>query len=148
MALRADVPRGQYNLALVHEQRGNGGAARAAYEAEIAAEPEELRRAVQPRPSCCSKEGRLPEATARFRAAVEARPEFAEGYLYLAKALLDAGDLQGAEQAANEGLASQPDRVDRAARPLRARRRLLAAWAARTRRPARWRWRSALERAR
>ena len=39
VTLRPDVPRGQYNLALVHEQRGNAAAARAAYEAEVAANP-------------------------------------------------------------------------------------------------------------
>ena len=37
--LRADVPRGQYNLALVQEQRGNATGARAAYEAEVGANP-------------------------------------------------------------------------------------------------------------
>ena len=119
------MPRGQYNLALVHEQRGNGAAARAAYEAEAA----------QPIPSnygaqfnlgkLLLKEGRLAEATARFRAAVEARPEFAEGYLYLAKALLDGGDLPGAATGrAATGWRASRRPLDRAARPLRARRRL------------------------
>ena len=36
-------------------------------------------------------------------------PEFGTGYLYLAKALLDAGDLTGAERAATRGLALKPD---------------------------------------
>ena len=85
---------------------------------------EELRRAVQPGQGRCSRKGALADAVTRFRAAVEARPEFAEGYLYLAKALLDGGNLAGAEQAATQGLAKAPDRSDRATRPLRAGRRL------------------------
>ena len=44
-----------------------------------------------------------------FRAAVEKNPGFGTGYLYLAKALLDANDLTGAEQAAKRGLDSKPD---------------------------------------
>jgi predicted Zn-dependent protease len=56
------------------------------------------------------KEGQLADATQRFQAAVEARPDFAEGYLYLAKALLDGGRLQAAEAAAREGLSKRPDR--------------------------------------
>jgi choline-sulfatase len=107
--LRSDVPRGQYNLALVAEQRGNPGAARAAYEAEVAANPKNYGAQFN-LGKLLAKEGRLPEATARFRAAVEARTEFAEGYLYLAKALLDGGNLQGAARAATEGLAKRPER--------------------------------------
>ena len=56
------------------------------------------------------KAGRLPEAVARFRKAVEIQPDFGTGQLYLAKALLDAGDLKGAEQWAREGLAHKPER--------------------------------------
>lgn len=107
IALRADVPRGQYNLALVAEQRGDAGTARAAYEAEAAANPKNYGAQFN-LGKLLMKEGRLPEATVRFRAAVEARPEFAEGYLYLAKALLDGGNLPGAEQAAQNGLARKP----------------------------------------
>ena len=110
VALRADVPRGQYNLALVYEQRGNGGAARAAYEAEAAANPKNYGAQFN-LGKLLLKEGRLPEATTRFQAAVDARPQFAEGYLYLAKALLDGGNLQGAARAATEGLSKSPDRT-------------------------------------
>jgi tetratricopeptide (TPR) repeat protein len=44
-----------------------------------------------------------------FPAAIENNPEFGTGYLYLAKTLLDTGDLKGAEQAALKGLAAKPD---------------------------------------
>jgi len=40
---------------------------------------------------------------------VERNPAFGTGWLYLAKALLDAGELTGAEQAARRGLDSAPD---------------------------------------
>ncbi len=101
VALRADVPRGQYNLALVAEQRGDAAAARTAYETETATNPGNYAAQFN-LARLLLKEGRLPEATTRFQAAVDARPEFAEGYLYLAKALLDGGRLDGAETAASD----------------------------------------------
>ena len=107
--LRADVPRGQYNLALVQEQRGNATGARAAYEAEVGANPKNYGAQFN-LGRLLAKEGRNAEAARRFRASIEARPEFAEGHLYLAKALLDLGDLQAAEQAAKQGLSLNPER--------------------------------------
>ncbi len=109
VSLRADVPRGEYNLALVFEQRGNGGAARAAYEAEVAANPRNYGAQFN-LGKILAAEGRTADAVQRFRAAVAAQAEFAEGYLYLSKALLDAGDLPGSEQAARQGLAKKPER--------------------------------------
>jgi arylsulfatase A-like enzyme/predicted Zn-dependent protease len=106
--LRADVPRGQYNLALVQEQRGNSVGARAAYEAEVAANPKNYGAQFN-LGRLLAKEGRTADAAQRFRASVEARPEFAEGHLYLAKALLDLGALQPAEQAAKKGLSLNPE---------------------------------------
>ncbi|MEZ5292952.1 MAG: sulfatase-like hydrolase/transferase [Vicinamibacterales bacterium] len=109
VSLRPAVPRGQYNLALVAEHRGNSGAARAAYEAEVAENPKNygaqfnLGKALM-------KEGRLIDAVARLRASVEAKPDFAEGFLYLSKALLDSGQLEEAAEAARNGLAKTPDR--------------------------------------
>ena len=44
-----------------------------------------------------------------FRKAVEIEPDFGTGQLYLAKALLDAGDLAGAEQWARSGSPSKPE---------------------------------------
>lgn len=108
VALRADVPRGQYNLALVAEHRGNPAAARAAYEAEVAANPRNYGAQFNLGKALLA-EGRLPDAIARLRAAVDAKPDFAEGYLYLAKALLDAGRLDDAITAARDGLSRRPD---------------------------------------
>ena len=109
VSLRADVPRGHYNLALVYEQRGNGSAARAAYEAEVAKNPRNYGAQFN-LGKIMMAEGRAPDAVQRFRAAAAARADFAEGYLYLSKALLDVGDLPGAEQAARQGLAKNPQR--------------------------------------
>ena len=40
---------------------------------------------------------------------MEVQPDFGTGHLYLAKALLDTGDLKGAEASARKGLVSRPD---------------------------------------
>ena len=52
---------------------------------------------------------RVGEAIMGFRASVEADPQFGGGYLYLAKALLDAGDLRGAQDAARQALGLKLD---------------------------------------
>ncbi len=109
VALRADVPRGHYNLALVYEQRGNGAAARAAYEAEVATNPRNYGAQFN-LGKVMMAEGRTAEAVLRFQAAVAARPEFAEGYLYLSKAQLDAGNLAAAADSARQGLTLTPAR--------------------------------------
>ena len=106
--IKSDQPMAHYNLALVHESRGEWDAAAAAYETEIKVSPS----LYQPHFNLAklrSRAGRTADAVTHFRAAVEKNPEFGTGFLYLAKALLDSGDLQAAEQAATRGLASQPD---------------------------------------
>jgi arylsulfatase A-like enzyme/predicted Zn-dependent protease len=97
-----------YDLGLIDEARGQWQDAVAAYEAEIALSP----KLYQPHfnmAKLLSRAGRNADAVTHFRAAVERNPEFGTGFLYLAKALLDANDLTGAEQAAKKGLASRPD---------------------------------------
>lgn len=106
---RPDTPMAHYDLGLIAEARGERPLAIAEYEME-------LRRA---KPSyqasfnlakLLAAERRTGEALAHFRDAVSANPEFGTGYLYLAKALLDSGDLAASEEAARKGLASSPDR--------------------------------------
>jgi tetratricopeptide (TPR) repeat protein len=109
VALRADVPRGQYNLALVYEQRGDSAGALNAYDAEIAKNPKNYGAQFNLGKAMLAA-GRLPDAIARLRASVAAKPDFAEGYLYLAKALLDAGNLPAATEAAKQGLTLAPER--------------------------------------
>src|SRR5262249_60512047 len=49
------------------------------------------------------------EAVAQLQKGVETAPDFGTGQLYLAKALLDRGDLSGAERWARKGLTASPD---------------------------------------
>ena len=94
VSLKPDVPRGQYDLALVYEQRGQGPQARAAYEAEVAENPRNYGAQFN-LGKMLLKDGHPADAATRFRGAIDAQPEFAEAYLYLGKALLDAGNLSG-----------------------------------------------------
>ncbi len=118
---------------LVYEARGNAAGGATEYEAEIKAQPEAVPAAFQPGQAARRQRARRPKRSP-ISAPRWKRPDFGTGYLYLAKALLDAGDLAAAEQAARRGLALTPDPAGCAARPLRARRRLLAAWDARPKR--------------
>jgi choline-sulfatase len=105
---KPDQPMAHYDLALVYEARGDRQSAATAYEAEIAVSP----KLYQPHFNLAKLQagaGRAADAVAHFRAAVDKNPEFGIGYLYLAKALLDTGDLTAAEQAAIRGLALRPD---------------------------------------
>ena len=105
---KSDQPMAHYNLGLVYEARGDWQAATSAYEAEIAVSP----KLYQPHFNLArllTRSGRPADAVAHFRAAVELNPEFGTGFLYLAKALLDGGDLKSAEDFATRGLALKAD---------------------------------------
>jgi predicted Zn-dependent protease len=86
------------------EALGDAAAAAREYEAELARDPQAHRSAFNLAKLLMAAK-RPHDAAARLRAALQAQPEFGTGYLYLAKALLDVGDLAGAEQAARGGLA-------------------------------------------
>jgi len=106
--LKPDQSMAHYDLGLLYEARGQWRDALAAYEAEIATSP----KLYQPHfnmAKLLSRDGRAAEAVTHFRAAVDKNPAFGTGYLYLAKALLDTNDLNGAEQAAMRGLGATPD---------------------------------------
>jgi tetratricopeptide (TPR) repeat protein len=103
LAERPQLARAHYDLGLVQEARGQPAAARAAYEAELAAHPSNWSAAFN-LGKLLIRDGRVAEAADRLQAVVRMNPHFAGGYLYLAKALLDAGDLMGAERAAGTGL--------------------------------------------
>ena len=103
-----------FNLGLVHEERGDADAARSR---PTRRSWPATRRPTAPRFNLAKLllQGR---PHARGRATASARrwpctPEFGTGQLYLAKALLDLGDLEGAERAAREGLGSSPIRRSR-----------------------------------
>ncbi len=105
---KRDQSMAHYNLGLVHEARGDWQAAAAAYEAEIAVSP----KLYQPHfnlAKLLTRAGRPADAVAHFRAAVDLNPDFGNRLLYLAKALLDTGDLEAAEDFATRGLVLKPD---------------------------------------
>jgi arylsulfatase A-like enzyme/Flp pilus assembly protein TadD len=105
---KPELAAAQYDLGLVYEGRGQFDKALASYEAEISANPKAYRAAFNAA-KLLQKSGRHAEAVAHYRKVVEIEPTFGTGQLYLAKALLDAGDLGGAEQWARTGLTNKPE---------------------------------------
>jgi choline-sulfatase len=106
--LKPDLDTVHFNLGLVYEEKGDAAKAIASYEAELAQNAKAYRAAFN-LAKLLQKAGRREEAVAQFRKVAEIQPDFGTGHLYLAKALLDGGDLAGAEQWARKGLASKPD---------------------------------------
>jgi len=105
---KPDAPMAHYDLALIHEARGQPQQAITEYEAEIARN----RRTYQAQfnlAKLLTSAGRRTEAVSHFQQAVDANPGFGSGYLYLAKARLDVDDLAGAEAAALKGMTLKPD---------------------------------------
>lgn len=105
---KPDLATARFNLGLVYEGKGQPQRAIAAYEAELASHAKAYRAAFN-LAKLLQSAGRTDEAVRRFRQAVELQADFGTGQLYLAKALLDTGDLAGAEQWARKGLESNPD---------------------------------------
>lgn len=108
LALKPDLDTAHFNLGLVYEEKGDTAKAIASYEAELAQNANAYRARFN-LAKLLQKAGRNEEAIAHFRKVAELAPEFGTGHLYLAKALLDSGDLSGAERWARKGLASKPD---------------------------------------
>jgi tetratricopeptide (TPR) repeat protein len=98
----------RFNLGLVYEEKGQTERAVAAYRGELTQNPKAFRAAFN-LAKLLQKTGRREEATVYFKKTVELQPDFGTGQLYLAKALLDGGDLTGAEQWARSGLANKPE---------------------------------------
>ncbi len=97
-----------FNLGLVHEERGLHEQAIAEYEQELATHAGAYRAAFN-LAQLLQRSGRTREALERFRQVASLAPEFAIGRLYLAKALLDGSDLEGAAREAKAGLALGPE---------------------------------------
>jgi arylsulfatase A-like enzyme/Tfp pilus assembly protein PilF len=97
-----------YDLGLVYEGKGQIDRAIQSYEAELAQNRNAYRAAFNAA-KLLQKRGRGNEAMAHFRRVVEIEPTFGTGHLYLAQALLEAGDLAGAEQWARSGLQNKPE---------------------------------------
>jgi arylsulfatase A-like enzyme/Tfp pilus assembly protein PilF len=105
---KPDLDGAHFNLGLVYEEKGQSEKAIASYEAELRQNKKAYRASFNVA-KLLQKAGRAGEAVAHFRKAVDLQPDFGTGQLYLAKALLDSGDLQGAEQWARKGLVTKPD---------------------------------------
>lgn len=105
---KPDLETAHFDLGLVYEEKGDVAKAIAAYETELQHNDKGFR-------SCFNlaklldKAGRKQEALTHYRRVAELAPDFGTGFLYLAKALLDAGDLAGAEESAKKGLANKPE---------------------------------------
>jgi len=108
LAARPDLPAAHFDLGLLREEKGDTDGAIEAYETELRARPQAHRAAFN-LAKLLLKGGRTAEAVALFRDLVARQPQFGTGHLYLAKALLDAGDLEGAEHAAERGLLASPE---------------------------------------
>ena len=106
--LSVGIARAHYDLGLIAEARQQTDVAMGEYETEIRHNPATFSASFN-LGRLLSRAGRHAEAVTRFRSAVTSSPKFGIGYLYLAKDLLDVGDLKGAEQAAHTGLMLEPD---------------------------------------
>lgn len=107
LALRPRLPRAHYDLGLIHEARGDTVAAERAYTQELTFNPSTWAAAYN-LGQILARSGRAQEAGERFRQVVAVNPDFAGGYLYLAKSHLDSGDLAAAAAAAVQGLVRRP----------------------------------------
>lgn len=105
---KPDQSLAHYDLGLIHEARGEPAKAMAEYEAELTGNPKTYRAHFN-LAKLLAADGRHAQALRHFEQAVEVNPDFGGGYLYLAKARLDLGDLAGAETAARTGMMLKPD---------------------------------------
>ncbi|HEV2984094.1 MAG TPA: sulfatase-like hydrolase/transferase [Vicinamibacterales bacterium] len=105
---KPDEPRAHYDLGLIYDARGEPARAITEYEAEIARNPKTYQAQFNLAKLLIAS-GRTADAVRHFEQAVDANPEFGSGFLYLAKARLDVGDLDGAEAAATKGMTLKPD---------------------------------------
>jgi choline-sulfatase len=105
---KPDQPMAHYDLGLIREARGDTKSAMAEYQSEIARSPAAYQAHFN-LGKLLSAAGRKAEAVSHFQRAVDAKPDFAGGYLYLAKARLDIDDLTGAEAAVIKGRTLKPE---------------------------------------
>ena len=108
IAKRPDLASAHFDLGLVYEHQGAVDLAIEAYKSELRTHDTAYRAAFN-LAKLLAQKGRTAEALAFFHKVVELQPKFGTGQLYLAKALLDAGDLAGAERWARSGLSNSPD---------------------------------------
>lgn len=104
-------PLARFNLGLLHEKQGRRAEARAAYEAEIAAYPRQFKARFNLGKILYALDDR-PGAIAQMREVIRIAPKRPEGYLFLARGLLqEPGALDESQAVAEKGLglATTPD---------------------------------------
>jgi tetratricopeptide (TPR) repeat protein len=108
LEMKADVRLAHYNLALVAEKRADFATAEAEYERELELHPNNFKAAFNLGKLCETLRRPADQETA-YRKSIAANPEFGEGFVYLAKLLLDQGkNLNEAIELAKEGLRVSP----------------------------------------
>ncbi len=106
--VKSDVRLAHYNLALIAEERGDLATAEAEYKRELELHPGSYKAAFN-LGRLYERQGNAVAQIAALKQSIDANPRFAEGYLFLAKALLDSnGDLQEAMRLARKGLELDP----------------------------------------
>ena len=105
LALKPDLPIAHFNLAIIREERGDREGAVAAYEKEIEVAPKSYKAHFN-----LAKLLDGERQVEHLKKAVELKTDFANGYLYLAKAYLDGGRLEEAVEEARRGIELGADR--------------------------------------
>jgi choline-sulfatase len=136
---KASLETAHFALGLVYEEKREIDKAIASYRTELQKNDRAYRAAFN-LAKLLQHRGRLSEAVPLFQKVIELQPKFGTGHLYLANALLNTGDLAGAERYARTGLANRPDQAiaplghyvladvyERRGRPADAQRELTAA---------------------
>jgi arylsulfatase A-like enzyme/lipopolysaccharide biosynthesis regulator YciM len=109
LEMSPELPTAQFNLALVMEERGDLPRAIEAYTKEIANAPRSFMAHFN-LAKLYGKTGQPSAMMEHFEKAVEINEQFAIGYLYLAKANLDKGDVDAALRLATKGVTIGPER--------------------------------------
>lgn len=108
IAIKPDVRLAHFNLALIAEQRGDLPGAEREYYAELKAHPDAFKAAFN-MSRLYEKVGDRDGEIGALKQSIESNPKFAEGYIYLAKAYLDAGtNFDEAVRMAQKGLEVGP----------------------------------------
>jgi tetratricopeptide (TPR) repeat protein len=106
---KEDWPLPHFNLAVLHEERGEIQPALASYNRAIEIAPK-YHRALFNLGRLMGNLGRVDRQQELWEAAIESNPKFVQGHYYLAKLLMDRGlDLGRAEELVRTGIAADPE---------------------------------------
>ena len=103
LEMNPELPTAYYNLALIHEERGDGRLAIEAYEKEIEVAPRDYKAHFNVA-KLYGASGRRRDMKRHFELAIEHNPDFAIGHFYLANFHLEQGELVRAHELATRGV--------------------------------------------